>query len=178
MWQWRLYVILPNARFYSSKSIGLTTETAGRFLRMNDLLKKFAVPRRTERWMLREQPGLRKLTSAFDPEEVIAAVTSVYNIHPSQIIERRGCHREARRAAIYCTDKFCRALHTQSEMAKLLNIGLGAYGSAISRFEHVGLANSDLDRTVNEVKKNLKTNMPEVTPACHASLGIVNLLSF
>lgn len=111
---------------------------------------------------VREQPGLRELTSAFEPEEVIAAVARVYGIDSNRIVVRRGCHREARRAAIYCTDKFCRALRTQAEMSTLFHIGLGAYGSARSSFENIRPVNPDLDRIVDEVKNTLKTNIPEV----------------
>ena len=48
------------------------------------------------------------------------------------------------------------------ELENGINFQIVEINGAISRFENIRLANSDLDRVVDEVKQNLKTNIPEV----------------
>ncbi len=83
----------------------------------------------------REQPALRRLQGAFEPEEVLSAVAGLFGISEEKIVERRGCCRKASRLAIYCTERFCRSGHSQTALCRLFGIQVSAFGAARAKFQ-------------------------------------------
>ena len=64
------------------------------------------------------------------PIWVLAATAAVLEIDQARLTARRGSHRDGRRMAIYCVDRFCRAAFPQVRLAKQFGIGLSAFSAA------------------------------------------------
>ncbi len=96
-----------------------------------------------------EEASLGHLQKSFSFEEIIDHVASIYEVGQDLIINRKSCHREARRFGMYSVCYYCRHTDSLSDLAKRFSVSVSALTQA-------------RDRVMNDSSRQLRQNLEKI----------------